>query len=73
MLILLVGLTIGTIAGDLLGNAFQQLAWLARAKFISWNPAGDFAIVKYNLSLQVKLNLASLIGLGFAYWISKKL
>lgn len=73
ILILALGLLIGTIAGDLLGKAFQ-LPWLTQAWTpVRWNPAGDFGIVKYDLDLQVRLNLASLIGLGLAYWISKKM
>lgn len=71
-MILIIGLTIGTIAGKLLGQVFN-LPWLAVWTPINWHPAGDFGIVKYDLNLQVRLNLASLIGLGLAYWISKKL
>jgi hypothetical protein len=70
--ILITGLTIGTIAGNLLGKAFD-LPWLHVWTPVNWNPAGDFGIVKYELHLQVRLNLASLIGLGLAYWISKKM
>ncbi|GAX90481.1 hypothetical protein EFBL_2108 [Effusibacillus lacus] len=73
ILILFIGLTIGTIAGELLGKAFQ-LHWLTDAWTpIVWNPAGDLGMVKYDLHLQVKLNLASLAGMGLAYWISTKM
>ena len=70
--VLFLGLAVGTIAGNLLGKAFD-LPWLTAWTPINWNPAGDFGIVKYDLDLQVKLNLASLVGVGLAYWISKKL
>ncbi|MFC4767901.1 DUF4321 domain-containing protein [Effusibacillus consociatus] len=70
--ILIIGLTIGTLAGNLLANAFH-ITWLDTWTPISWNPAADFGIVKYDLHLQVKLNLASLIGLVLGYRISKKM
>lgn len=71
--ILFIGLVLGTIAGDLLGKAFG-LPWLNKVYSpINWNPAGDFGIVKYDLNLQVRVNLASFVGLGLAYWISKKM
>lgn len=72
VVIMIIGLIVGTVAGDLLGSAFN-LPWLAHSTSISWNPAGDFGFIKYDLGLRVKLNLVSLVGLGLAYWISKKL
>ncbi|WP_040393209.1 DUF4321 domain-containing protein [Effusibacillus pohliae] len=73
VLSLAVGLTIGTIAGDLLGKAFH-LPWLTNAWTpIQWHPAGDFGMIKYDLNLQVKLNLSSLAGLVVAFWISRKM
>ncbi|BCJ85070.1 DUF4321 domain-containing protein [Effusibacillus dendaii] len=69
--ILLAGLLLGTLAGQLLGKAFH-LGWLTDAWTpIDWHPAGDLVFVKYDLDLQVKLNLASLIGLVLGWWISK--
>jgi hypothetical protein len=70
--ILIIGLTAGTIAGDLLGKAFQ-LSWLYVWTPIEWNPGGDFGVLKYDLHLQVRLNMVSLIGLGLAYGISRKM
>ena len=70
ILLLVIGLIFGSILGDLLSNT---LPFIAKSQQISWHPQGDFQILKYDFNIQVKLNLATIIGLALAYWIYRKI
>lgn len=70
IILLVVGLLIGSIIGEVLGGVVPILA---KSQQVTWQPRADFNILKYDLYFQVKLNLASAIGLGVAFWIYRKL
>jgi hypothetical protein len=69
---LIVGLLAGIIAGELLAPV-QGLSFLTKSAEISWQPKADLQVIKYDLNLQVKLNLCSILGLAGAFLIYRKL
>ncbi|RNB86199.1 DUF4321 domain-containing protein [Brevibacillus panacihumi] len=68
--LLLCGLLFGSIMGEILS---PWIPFLTKSKIISWSPAADLEIVKYDLNFQFKLNLASIGGLALAFWIHRRL
>jgi uncharacterized protein YneF (UPF0154 family) len=72
VLFLLIGLIAGTIVGNLLAQV-HGLSALTQSASISWQPKADLQVVKYDLNLQVKLNIVSLLGLLGGFWLYKKM
>lgn len=71
--LLLIFLVIGLLFGSLIGEIFADwLPILNKSQEISWEPKADLNILKYEFHLQVKINLASAIGLLIAFWLYKK-
>lgn len=70
LFLLICGLLCGSIVGEILS---PWLPFLAKSKELTWSPAADLDIVKYDLTLQVKLNLASMGGLALAFWIHRRM
>jgi hypothetical protein len=70
VVVLLAGMIFGSIIGDILA---PWLPFLKVSKTITWSPAADLEILKYDLNLQVKLNLSSIGGLALAFWIYRKI
>ncbi|NGQ94313.1 DUF4321 domain-containing protein [Brevibacillus sp. SYP-B805] len=70
VVVLLAGMIFGSIIGDILG---PWLPFLKVSKTITWSPAADLEILKYDLNLQVKLNLCSIGGLALAFWIYRRI
>lgn len=70
LFILLAGMIFGSILGKLLGT---WIPFLSVSETITWQPRGDFAILKYDFFLQLELNLASLLGIALAIWLYRKL
>ncbi|MBO8163819.1 MAG: DUF4321 domain-containing protein [Brevibacillus sp.] len=70
VIILIGGMLFGSIIGEVLS---PWLPFLQASKTITWSPAADLEIVKYDLAFQVKLNLASIGGLALAFWIFRKI
>jgi len=70
VIILVVGLLFGSIIGEILS---PWMPFLSTGKAITWEPKADLDILKYNFFIQVKLNLASVLGLVLAFWIYRKL
>jgi len=69
---MLAGLLIGSMVGDILGSNFHT-PYVDASTLIHWHPAGNFSVFKYDLNLQVRLNLLGLLGVGVGYWLSRKL
>jgi uncharacterized protein YneF (UPF0154 family) len=69
---LIVGLITGIIVGHLL-ESVPSLQFLTRSVQISWEPKADLDVLKYDLHLQVKLNLCSILGLVGAFFIYRRL
>jgi uncharacterized protein YneF (UPF0154 family) len=72
VLFLLIGIVAGTIVGNLLSQV-HGLSALTQSVPISWQPRADLQVVKYDLNLQVKLNIVSLLGLLGGFWLYKKM
>lgn len=70
IIILVAGLLFGSILGEMLAPVIPLLK---ENKLISWSPAADLEVLKYNLHFEVKLNLASIGGLALAFWIYRKI
>ncbi|WNC16702.1 DUF4321 domain-containing protein [Brevibacillus brevis] len=70
LLLLVCGLLCGSIIGEILS---PWVPFLTKSKVISWHPAADLEILKYELNFQVKLNLASVGGLALAFWIHRRM
>ncbi|MCD1258203.1 DUF4321 domain-containing protein [Paenibacillus athensensis] len=72
VLFLIVGLLAGVIVGQLL-EPVPALGFLSKSTQISWEPKGDLQVLKYELHLQIKLNLCTILGLAGAYLLYRKL
>lgn len=72
LIFLLVGLLTGTIISQLL-EPYAVFYFLTKSAAVTWEPRADLNILKYDLYLQVKINLASILGLIGAFWIYRKL
>ncbi|WP_202080231.1 DUF4321 domain-containing protein [Caldalkalibacillus salinus] len=70
LILLVIGLLFGSIIGELLS---PWLPFLGQAQAITWEPKADLDILKYDLFVQVKLNLASVLGLALAIYLFRKL
>lgn len=73
-IILLVMLVVGLLLGSILGEILSPwIPFLSVSKAITWEPKADLDILKYDFFIQVRLNLASLLGLIAAFWIYRRL
>lgn len=72
IIFIFIGLLAGVIIGELLSGV-EWLAFLLKSAQISWQPKGDFVVLKYDFDFQVKLNLISILGIVFAIWIYRRL
>lgn len=73
-IILLIILVVGLLAGSLIGKLLSPwVPFLAETADIVWEPRADLDIIKYDFFIQVKLNLASVLGLITAFWIFRKI
>jgi hypothetical protein len=70
IILLVIGLLFGSIIGELLS---PWIPFLSTYKAITWEPKANLDILKYDFFIQVKLNLASVLGLVLAFWIYRKL
>lgn len=71
ILLLLVGAIVGSVLGDVVGKTFH-LDFLTNSTTLKWHPSADFSIFKYDLVFQVKLNLASVVGLALGFYAAQK-
>jgi hypothetical protein len=73
-IVLLIVLVVGLLAGSILGKVLNPwVPFLSETADITWQPKADLDILKYDFFIQVKLNLASVLGLIIAFWVYKKL
>jgi hypothetical protein len=68
--LLIAGMLFGSILGEIFG---PWVPFLKVNKMITWSPAADLEVLKYDLKFQVKLNLASIGGLALAFWIYRRI
>jgi len=72
--LLVVFLIAGLLGGSLLGEILRPwLPFITNSKTIYWTPAADLVILKYDLQIEVKLNIASIAGLALGFWTYRKL
>jgi hypothetical protein len=72
LLFILLGLVAGTIAGELLAPV-SWLSFLAKSAQISWEPKADLLAIRYDMSIQIRLNVLSLLGIAGAVWLYRKM
>lgn len=72
IIFIVLGLLAGTIIAELL-TPVPSLAFLTKSAQMEWHPKADLKIFKYDLYLQVKLNLISVIGAIGAIWIYRRM
>ncbi|MCZ8513344.1 DUF4321 domain-containing protein [Paenibacillus filicis] len=72
ILVLLLGLVAGTLIGQLLSGV-PALSFLIRSVELSWQPKADLLVVKYDLNLQIRLNLIGILGLAAGFWMYRRL
>ncbi|OXM86858.1 DUF4321 domain-containing protein [Paenibacillus rigui] len=72
ILLLIIGLVAGTLIGQLLSSV-PALSFLTKSVELSWKPKADLLVLKYDLLLELKLSLISLLGLAAAFWLYRKL
>ncbi|WP_025027411.1 DUF4321 domain-containing protein [Caldalkalibacillus mannanilyticus] len=69
VIILVIGLLFGSILGEILR---PWIPFLSTGKAVTWEPKADLDILKYEFFIQVKLNLSSVLGLVFAFWLYRR-
>lgn len=74
--ILLLFVFLGLLAGALAARWLQQvpgLSFLTRPMSVTWSPAADLAVIRYDLTLTVDLTLLSIAGAAVAIWLYRKM
>jgi len=72
LICLILGLVAGMIVSELLAPV-SGLSVLTKSVSLTWQPKADLSVIKYDLDLQIKLNLLCIIGVAAAFWIYRKL
>lgn len=72
IIVLLIGLIVGIIVGELLAPV-KTLWFLTEPVSIIWEPKADIQVVKYDVHLEVKLNLCAMIGVVAAFFVYRRL
>lgn len=72
LICLILGLVAGMIVSELLAPV-SGLSVLTKSVSLTWQPKADLSVVKYDLDLQIKLNVLCIIGVAAAFWIYRKL
>ncbi|WP_127588551.1 DUF4321 domain-containing protein [Paenibacillus koleovorans] len=73
---LFIFLLLGLLTAAIFTQLFSEVSWLSfmtRSAQIKWEPSADFNVVSYDISLHIKLNLFSVLGIAAAIWIYRKL
>jgi hypothetical protein len=72
IIFIVLGLLAGTIIAELL-SPVSSLAFLTKSTPMEWHPKADLQILKYDLDIQVKLNLTSILCAIGAIWIYRRM
>lgn len=72
ILFLLLGWLLGAWIATLL-EPIAILSFLTRSTTIDWSPSANLNIIQYNIELQLKLSLLSLLGAIAAIWLYRRL
>jgi uncharacterized membrane protein YeaQ/YmgE (transglycosylase-associated protein family) len=74
--ILLLFIVLGLLAGSLAARWLQNvpaLSFLTRPMSVSWSPAADLAVIRYDLKLHINVTLLSIAGAVAAIWLYRKM
>jgi len=71
ILFLIIGLVVGIILGELLAPV-KALWFLTKSVPISWAPKADLQVLKYDLFIEVKLNLCAIFGVVAAFFVYRR-
>jgi ABC-type antimicrobial peptide transport system permease subunit len=67
---MIAGAIIGTLAGQLLSS---QVGAFAHSVPVEWHPSADLGVIKYSISIVVRVNWMTLVGVIAGYFVSKRL
>jgi uncharacterized membrane protein len=74
--LLLIFMLIGLLTGTLVAHLLLSIEWMSfftKSMPISWHPQADLDFLKFNLEIQVRISLLSIIGLIAAYWVYRRI
>ncbi|MWV46728.1 DUF4321 domain-containing protein [Paenibacillus sp. HJL G12] len=74
--ILLLFILLGWLAGAWIAKALepvQALSFLTASTPIKWSPQANLDIISYDITIQMKLSLLSLIGIIVSVWLYRRL
>jgi len=66
---------LGLLGGSLVAywlDAVPGLSFLTHSISSTWSPAFDLHVISFNLSLQININLLSILGMIIAIWLYRK-
>ena len=69
-------LVLGWLAGAWVGTLLEPveaISFLTKSTMISWSPSANLDIISYDLTIQLKLSLFSLIGIIVSVWLYRRL
>lgn len=72
VLFLILGLVAAAILTQLIVSV-PSLTFLTKSAELKWQPKADLQVIKYEIALQIKLNLLSILGIASAIWLHRKL
>ncbi|WP_409341669.1 DUF4321 domain-containing protein [Paenibacillus sp. MBLB4367] len=72
ILFIVIGLIAGAIITQLLASV-PGISFLTKSAEINWHPKADLQVIRYDLLLEIRLNLISIIMMIAAIWIYRKL
>ncbi|MFD2670490.1 DUF4321 domain-containing protein [Marinicrinis sediminis] len=72
ILFLCMGCLAGVILSELLSNV-SALSFLIKTADMVWEPKADLNLIKYDLYIQVKLNLLTMLTIAVAFLLYRKL
>ncbi|TJY41448.1 DUF4321 domain-containing protein [Cohnella pontilimi] len=74
--ILVLFVILGLLAGSLAARALKdvhEISFLTRPMAVSWSPAADLGVIRYDLKLSIDLTLLSILGAAGAIWLYRKM
>lgn len=72
VIFLLIGLIVGSVVSELL-TPLHSLSFLTKSTMITWQPRADLDVIKYDIHLNIKINLLNILGLVGAFFCYRKL
>lgn len=71
LLYLILGWLVGAWVAKLL-QPVKALSFLTKSTLIKWSPQADLDIISYDVTIQLKLCMLSLIGIIIAVWLYRR-